>query len=48
MVIKGGSRVRENWMKIVERYKLPIIREINTRDVKYNMVNIINNGIYYM
>ena len=32
----------ENWMKVLQRYKLLIIRQISARDVMYNIINIIN------
>ena len=35
-------------MKVVKRSKLSVIRYINTKDVMYNMVNIINTTVYYM
>ena len=36
---------RGNWMKVVKRYKLPGIRQVSTRDVTYNMINIINTVV---
>ena len=48
MVLEVGSRGRENRMKVVKRYKLPVIREISTRDVTYNMINIINIAACYI
>ena len=35
-------------MKIVKRYKLPAIRYISTRDVMYNMINIISVVVCYI
>ena len=32
-------------MKAVSRYQLSLIRSISTRDVVYNMINIINNVV---
>ena len=34
-------------MKVIKRYKFPVIRQISTRDVMYNMINIINLAICY-
>ena len=36
-----------NWMKAVKRYKLPVIRYISTRDIMYNMINIIKTAVCY-
>ena len=36
MVSRGG--VGGDWMKVVKRYKLSVIRYINTRDVIENMM----------
>ena len=36
------------WMKAVKRYKLPVIRQISSRDVMYNMINIINTAVCYI
>ena len=30
-----------DWMKVVKRYKLPVIRQITTRDVLYTTINIL-------
>ena len=35
-------------MKVVKRYKFPVIRQISTRDVMYNMINIINTALRYI
>ena len=43
---EGGWRV--NWMKVVKRYKLPVIRLISTRDVTHNMININNTAVCYI
>ena len=37
-----------HWMQAVKRYKLPVIRQISTRDIMHNMINIINSAIYHM
>ena len=42
-----GSRGRGNWMNVVKRYKLTVIRQIIARNIMYNMVNIINTAICY-
>ena len=44
MVTRG--RGRGNIMKVVKRYHLAVISKTSTRNVRYNMVNIINNVIY--
>jgi len=33
---RGGWRGK--WMKAVKRYKLPVRRQINTEDIRYNMI----------
>ena len=33
---RGGWR--RKWMKAVKRYKLPVRRQINTEDIRYNMI----------
>ena len=35
-------------MKVVKRYKLPVIRQISTRDVMYNIMNITNAAVCYI
>lgn len=36
---------RGNW-EVVKRYKVPVI--ISTRDVMYNMINILNTAVCYI
>ena len=53
MVIRGGvsgcgGEERKNWMKTVKRYNLPVIKEISTRNIMYNMINIVNTAVLYM
>ena len=44
MVIRGGGGSgKGNWMKVVKRYK-----RIGTRDVTFNMINIINTAVCYI
>ena len=31
-----------------QKYKLPVIRLISTRDILYNMINIINTAVCYI
>ena len=34
-------------MKAVKRYQLPVVREVtSTRDLRYNMIKIINTAIH--
>ena len=35
-------------MKEAERYKFLVIRKINSRDLIYNMINIIATVIFFM
>ena len=42
----GGGGGRGNWMKAVKRYQLPVIRQINTREVIY-MINRMNTSVCY-
>ena len=46
MVTRG--RGRGNIMKVVKRYHLAVITKISTRNVRYNMVNIINSAVCYI
>ena len=41
---KGGG----NWMKAVKMYKLSVIRYIGTKDVMYDMINIMNTAVCYI
>ena len=41
------TRGKENWMKAMERYKLPVIRKIRSGDIMYSMLTIVNNAILY-
>ena len=41
----GG--VWENWMKVIGRYKLPVVRQVSTEDVMYKMMTIVNPAILY-
>ena len=40
---RWGLGNREKWMKVVKRYKLPVIRLISSGTVTYIMVTIVNN-----
>ena len=42
----GGGWVK--WMKVVIRYKLPVIKQISPGDVIYSMVTIINYTVIYL
>ena len=44
----GGNEKMGTWMKAIKRYKFPVIGKIMTRDVMYNMVNIINTTLCYI
>ena len=48
VVIPAGVYGRGNWMKAVKRLKLPVIRWINSRDIMYNLVNMINTVTCYI
>ena len=48
MVARGLEiESREKWMKVVKRYKLPVIRKIRSGDIMYSMLTIVNNAILY-
>ena len=47
MVNRGVGWGRENWRKVVKRYKLSVIRQISTRDAMYNMVTIATTAVSY-
>lgn len=34
-------------MKVAKRYRIPVIRQTRTRDVMYNMINIVNMAVCY-
>lgn len=36
------------WVKVVKRYKLPVMRSISTGDVMYYMMPIVNNVVWYI
>jgi len=36
---------RGNWRKVVKRYKLPVIREIGTREVMYNLMTTAKTAV---
>ena len=40
-LLEMGGWEREKWMKVVKRYKLPVI---STGDVRYNMMTIVNTA----
>lgn len=42
-----GDRYEKNWEVSVERYKLPVVRQISSGDLMYSMVIIINNNVLY-
>ena len=33
-------------MRQIKRYKLPVIRLINSREITYNTINVVNTAIY--
>ena len=35
-------------MKLVQRYKLPVIRQISTEYIMYNMMRVVNNVKQYI
>ena len=44
---EGVGSGRRDWMKVVKRCKLPVTRSITTKDIMYNMINIINTSVCY-
>ena len=34
-------------MKVVKRYKAPVVKSVSTGDVMYNMINIMNTAACY-
>ena len=45
MVTRGrGPGERESWRK-VKRHKLPVAREINTRDILFSTVTVFNSAV---
>ena len=45
VVTRGRGVGRGDWMKTVKRHTLPVL---STRDVMYNIINVINTAIYYI
>ena len=47
---KGWSRGegRRNWRKVVQSYKLPVIKKISTINVMYNLMILVNTGEWYI
>lgn len=39
---QAGSERWRNWIKVVRRYKLPIIRQISSGNIMYSMITILN------
>ena len=35
-------------MKMGKRYKFPVIRKVNKRDVRWNMINVIITAVCYI
>lgn len=44
VVARGGGSGRGDWRKVVTRYKLPVTRELNPRDLTYNTVTTANHA----
>ena len=44
VVTRGGGW--GDWMQAVKKYKLPILRQVNTKDVTYKM-KVINTDVCY-
>lgn len=42
VVARGGGLGRGDWRKVVTRYKLPVTRELNPRDLTYDTVTTAN------
>ena len=38
----------ENCIKVVKKYKLPVIRYISIEDVTHNMMTIVNTAAWYI
>ena len=47
MVSRDGGLGEGNWMKVVKKYKSPVIRGLITEDMIYNVINIINIAVCY-
>ena len=48
LVNRGGVWGNGKLDEDSQKYKLPVIREMSTRDVMYNMINIINTAVCYL
>ena len=50
MVTRVGVGGRGNWMKVDKKHRFPVIRfsVISTRDVMYNLINMINTVVCYI
>lgn len=45
--VVGGWR-RGNWMKVVKRYKIAVIRQISTGNVRHSMMTIVDTTVWYI
>ena len=45
---EAGGEGGGNQMEVVKSCKLPVIRQISTREVMYKMTNIINTAVHYI
>lgn len=42
----GGGELGKNELKVVKRYKLPVIIYKSSGDIMYSMVTIVNNTVF--
>lgn len=47
VVTRGGGRGWGNWIKVVKKYKFPVIRQVSTTDIMYSMMTVVNS-IWYI
>ena len=48
LVVTRRGEWRGNWRKVVIRCKLPIVRQLSTKDVLYNMMTTANTAVRYI
>ena len=48
MITKGGGKWEGELDKGSQKYKFPVIRQINIRDVMYSMINTVNTAVCYI
>lgn len=48
VVTRCGVWGLARWVRVIKRYKLPVIRQISPGNVTYSMTTIVNNTVLYI